>query len=311
MTMGALVAVLLAAMGPAIAAPCPASAALEGPAGITTSIARGLRAHGVAIGTSGACPGRTVRAVLTSAAPDKGYKLHIEDSFGRTSDRVIAESDTAVSLIESWVVDEDADLLTVASTPTAEPATVAVAAAAPAAMAAPLRFYGGVASLVGSDQSISAGAVVGACGHVGRACVGGELDGARDLGLVGDTADAGTTRTSAGALVTAGLPLSRGRFLLMPAVGAGVGWMRTHLAAENAMTPAETASTWGMRAKLSVLTGVSVSSHFMVALELAGLFAPGARANPADDSSSSTSTSTFPPEPKASLRVGLACVVTP
>jgi len=107
-------------------APCPARAALEGNPAVTAPIARGLRAHGVALATEDTCGGRTVRAVVSPAAPAPGYKLHIDAGFGRVSDRVVAEADTAVSLIESWVVEEDADLLAV-TPPRATPGPVVAA----------------------------------------------------------------------------------------------------------------------------------------------------------------------------------------
>jgi hypothetical protein len=289
---------------PAAAVPCPATAALEGPSRVTAPIASALKAHGVAIGTSSACPGRTVRAVVAPATPARGYKLHIEDGFGRTSDRVIAEPGMAVSLIESWAVEEDADLLTVVPPPVAAATSVTVAAPATAA-ASPFYLYGGLNSALGSDHSIWAGGQVGGCDRVGAICVGGKARLLRDTALGGPTADAGASRTSADLLVTAGVPFSHGRLLLMPAVGIGAGWMRTHVSAEGADAPAETANTFGVRGETSLLVGVSLAKHVMVALDLGGTFAPAARPDPATEQ---TGTPSLPGEPKASFQAALGCV---
>lgn len=306
---GAFLAVTLF-VGDVTAAQCPSTATLEGPAALTTPIARGLRAHGVTVGPSNTCVGRTVRAVVTSASPAKGLRLHIEDGFGRTSDRVIAAPEVAVSLIESWVVDDEADLLAVtpkAVTPTSAATIVATAPSAPVA-ATRLRLYGGPASILGSDRSVWGGGVAGGCGQLGRACLGAELAFARDLGLAGETGDAGTTRSLADAFVTAGLPLSSGRFLFLPSIGVGAGWVRTHLSAEGG-DAAVTANTFGLRGKVAVLAGVSLSSHVGLALEVGGLVAPGAR--PAPPEEAMLQTANLPAEPRASLRAGLLCVVTP
>jgi hypothetical protein len=303
-TISAVLSILIANAG----VPCPATAALEGPPTVTAPIARGLRDHGVSVDPSGPCRGRAVRAVVTSAAPAKGFKLHIEDTFGRTSDRAIATPETAVSLIESWVVDEESDLLSVGS-PAADAATpTVVAVAAPVAAASRLRVYGGLGSLVGSDRSIWGGGALGACGQLGAVCVGLELGGARDLGLAGDTSDAGTKRWMADGLVTAGLPLSRGHFLLLPSLGVGGGWVRTHVAAEDASSKALSADTFGWRGKLAVLAGVAFSRQLGLGLEVAGLAAPGARGAPPEESSSQAAN--LPGEPRLSLRVSLGCLVS-
>jgi hypothetical protein len=309
---GMMVAVALTSAAPAAAVPCPATAALEGPPRVTAPIASALKAHGVAIGTTASCPGRTVRAVLTPAAPARGYRLHIEDGFGRTSDRLIAEPGMAVSLIESWAVEEDADLLTVAPPP-APPAaavTAAVTAAAPPVVmaASPFYLHGGVTSALGSDHSIWAGGGVAGCARLGAICVGGKARLMRDTRLGGQTADAGAFRTGADVLVTAGLPLAHGRLLLMPTVGIGAGWLRTFVSAEDVDSPAETANTFGLRGEASVLAGVALAKHVMVALDLGGTFSPGARPEPAMEQ---RFTSNLPGEPKATLLAALSCLWAP
>lgn len=306
--MAAVMTAALMVPGSAGAGPCAPRAALEGAPSLTMPIARELRAHGVALVGDAACAGRTVRAVVTSAAPARGYKLHIDDGFGRSSDRVIAKPETAVSLIESWVVDENADLLTISPGQANVTPTISATATAPVAATA-LRLYAGLATALGTDQSAWGGATLGACAQVGPFCAGAKANVARDLELGGEAAEAGGSRTNADVLAMAGWPLTRGRALVMPALGLGVGWMRTYVPAEDSTTPAQTSNTFGVRASASVLVGIEVSRHIGLALDLGGTFAPTARPTPADESMSSTSS--LPGEPRALFQAALACVVSP
>jgi hypothetical protein len=298
------------AVASASATPCPARAALEGNPALTAPIARGLRARGVALASELACGGRTVRAVVSSAAPARGYKLHIDDGFGRVSDRLVVETETAVSLIESWVVDEDADLLAVTPTPAPAAAAVAVATApspAPPA-AAPFFVFGGPAATFGTDRSVWGAAILGGCGRVGPLCVGARTSVARDLSLAGESADAGTHRTGAELLATASLPLERGRLFALPSVGVGAGWMRTAIDAED-NSPGATVDTFGLRAGVSLLTAVKLSDRVALALDVGATAAPGARP-PSPEDSMSTAPS-LPGEPSATFHVALTCVLHP
>jgi hypothetical protein len=289
------------------ASPCAATTTLEGPADLTTAVARGLEAHGVAIGARGTCPDRTVRARL-AAGPSRGtLSLHIEDGYGRISDRVLADTATAVSLIESWAIDEESDLLRArAPAPVGAPSVAVIAAPAATAAGLPLRLYGGLGSTAGSDRSVWASALLGGCVGVGRACVGGELSGGLDLGLAGDTADPGTTRSGADLLVIGAVPLVRGRWLLMPKAGLGAGWVRTRVLTEDPDAPVEVGNTFGLRAALGALAGFSVSRAMAVALDVGVVAAPQARPSPAEQSRSS-----LPGEPRLAGRATIGCVVTP
>jgi hypothetical protein len=233
--------------------------------------------------------------------------LRIEDSSGRTSDRTLTELGTAVSLIESWTIDEDADLLDAPSPPSpkAPAAAIETGAALPAGAAA-FRVYAGLGGTLGSDRSLSAGGFGGACASVGRACLGGEASGVRDLGLLGDTADSGVSRLGADLMLIAGLPVARGRWLAMPRVGLGIGWLRTHVVSEDPDAPAQTRNALGFRGIVGMLGGVEVSRGIALALDLDAVIAPWAAAAPPDQ----TLISPFPGEPRVSGRAAIACVVT-
>jgi hypothetical protein len=288
---------------------CVASVALEGPTDLTSSIASGLKAHGLSVGTMGTCADRIVRARVRHSAGGT-YELRIEDGSGRTSDRVLTELGTAVSLIESWAVEEDADLLGgPAPQGPGAPTAVVEAATAPNVdrAAAGLHVYGGLGGSLGSDRSLSGGGFAGTCARLGRGCLGAEVWVGRDLGLLGDTSDSGTTRFGADLMVMGALPLTHGLWLLMPRIGVGLGWTRTHVDSEEPDMPAQTRNTLGFRGVLGVLGGISVSRGVALALDLDAVVAPWASPAPADV----TPMSPFPGEPRLSGRAAIACVVTP
>src|SRR5260221_2597261 len=106
---GLLASCLVARSSTATAAgtACPPVAIVEGAAEIVTPVAAVLRRRGLRSTPSGC--GRVVRASLVTRPNLKAYSLHIEDGYGRVSDREIADASTAASLIESWAIDEDAD----------------------------------------------------------------------------------------------------------------------------------------------------------------------------------------------------------
>ena len=129
-----LLALLAAPASPRAGAGCPPTAVVEGAAEIVTPIAAVLRRRGVGPGPSDC--GRVVRASLAARPNLDTYALHIEDGYGRVSDREVADAGTAASLIESWAIDEDADVLAPRVAPVA---TEIITAAAPAPDAPPRR----------------------------------------------------------------------------------------------------------------------------------------------------------------------------
>src|SRR5450432_719370 len=222
----ATIALRLAAPAVTFASPCAKAVVLEGPGSWKEPIARRLEALGVAVGAEGTC--RPVRVRLSSSASPSasGFDLLVEDRFGRTSQRTVSDPGTAVSLIESWAVELDANLPVDGPGASGVPISANVSLAAPDGVAVPvrLRVYGGFAGNLGNDQSIRGGGLAGACLRAGPACVGMELYVARDL------ADA---RAAADLLFTAALPFETEHWLLMPGLGLGPGWTRAQLGAEG------------------------------------------------------------------------------
>jgi hypothetical protein len=309
--MGALMmsVALLAQAEVANAVPCPATAWIDGPPDVTREVSSALRSHGIAVGRPGSCAGqRAVKAKLTPEGSASAYNLHIEDGFGRTSDRVVREPAIAVSLIESWAVDEDADLLTAAAPPATVPAAVAtIAVGTTAAVAPPFHLWGSVESALSSDGALWAGGALSACGRLGPACVGGQLGVLRDTDMRGPTSDGGATRTASHLLVIAALPKTFGRLMLMPSLGAGVGWLRNNIPDEGEGGPV-VVNTVGFRAQAALLTGLALSRRVALALELGVTLAPGARPESNIDQGATVN---VPAEPGSTFHAGVACVISP
>lgn len=297
---------LSASLALAAGEPCKATTALEGPVDLVAPIQRELEQHGVPVGRPGTCHDRSVRARVANGPTRGSFRLHIEDGFGRTSDRVLNDSGTAASLVESWAIEEDADLLTLGPPSSVVASSAGLSSSGAPAAAPAFHLYGGIGSLVGSDHSVWATAVFGGCGRLGAACVGAEISGGSDLGLGGESTDVGMRRSSADVIATGSLPLTSGRWLLMPSVGVGVGWIRSHVAAEGADGPPETGNSVGVRGLVSVLAGAALSKHVGIALDIGATYAPSARPAPGDNSNSN-----LPAEPRWGGRGLIACTVVP
>jgi hypothetical protein len=299
----ATIALRLAAPAVTFASPCAKAVVLEGPGSLKEPIARRLEALGVAVGAEGTC--RPVRVRLSSSASPSasGFDLLVEDRFGRTSQRTVSDPGTAVSLIESWAVELDANLPVDGPGASGVPISANVSLAAPDGVAVPvrLRVYGGFAGNLGNDQSIRGGGLAGACLRAGPACVGMELYVARDL------ADA---RAAADLLFTAALPFETEHWLLMPGLGLGPGWTRAQLGAEGRLNaPGETVDSVGFRGAISVLAGARISPRVVVGLDVGVVVAPGSRAG--WPRAAWGGTSSYPDDPGLYGRAGLVCVVTP
>ena len=248
-------------------APCPPTAVVEGATEMVSPIAAVLRRRGVRSQPS-AC-GRMVRASLSARPGGRTYSLHIEDGYGRVSEREIADAATAASLIESWATDEDADVLAPhtagvgVESVTAEPSPP-LAGASPSWRATIL---GEVASA--SDGTAWYGGALAACGSVGPLCVGGRTEIARDGG--GDSSLTGTfSRVRIGAGALAALPVSLGAFTLIPRVGFGLHSTRSVLSAAPIELSAVDLSL-GAEAGLEVTH--AISGHLSLAAAVGGLYA--------------------------------------
>jgi hypothetical protein len=299
-----LLASCLFASEPATAgAACPPVAIVEGAAEIVTPVAAVLRRRGLRSEPSGC--GRVVRASLVAKPGLDAYGLHIEDGYGRVSDREIADASTAASLIESWAIDEDADVLAPRAAPTAI-ARAAVAPPVPAGGApATLRVTTHGELATATDGSVWYGGVLAACGRVGLMCLGGRARIARDGGGDGGGGLTGTlTRTRIDAGVAVALPLSRGAFTLAPAIGVGLYWTRSTASEIPPEIPVEIVANVVDDFALGVDAGVgvayAVAEHWSIVTELGALFA-----NPVSSRGDGSRWDLVPRPPRGFFHVGL------
>jgi len=279
---------------------CPPVAIVEGAAEIVTPVAAVLRRRGLRSEPSGC--GRVVRASLVARPGVNAYGLHIEDGYGRVSDREIADASTAASLIESWAIDEDADVLA----PRAAPAAIARAPVAPPApmSGAPEAFRvatrGEVATA--TDGSVWYGGALAACGRIGLMCLGGRARIARDGGGDGGGGLTGTlTRTRIDAGAAAALPLSRGAFTLAPAIGVGLYWTRSTVNQVPVEIPVEIlVDDLALGVDAGIGAAYAVGEHWSVVTELGALFA-----NPVSSRGDDPLLDFLPLPPRGFFHVGL------
>jgi len=255
---------------------CPPVAIVEGAAEIVTPVAAVLRRRGLGSEPSGC--GRVVRASLVARPGLNAYGLHIEDGYGRVSDREIADASTAASLIESWAIDEDADVLA----PRAAPAAIARAPLAPAVPVSGASQTFRVATrgevATATDGSVWYGGALAACGRVGLMCLGGRARIARDGGGDGGGGLTGTlTRTRIDVGAAAAFPVSRGAFTLAPAIGVGLSWTRSTANQIPLEIPVDILATVVDDYALGVDAGIGVAyavgEHWAFVTELGALFA--------------------------------------
>jgi hypothetical protein len=255
-------------------AACPPVAVVEGPAVVAAATVAILRRHGVE-STPNTCGGRVVRALLTASADAHTYALRIEDGFGRTNERLAGDAETAASLIETWVLDEDAELLAPRLASTLVPAAAAPTTAADVQALAPVtappvpaaprwRLFGVGELAVGADPAVWFGGSATGCHLAGPLCLGARarIGRAREWE---QPFDATIDQTAVDALAIAALPLRRGRLTLLPLIGVGVGWTR------SVVSRAPVAVSWddrGPRAEAALIIDVGVGAGWSVLAEL-------------------------------------------
>jgi hypothetical protein len=283
---------------------CPPTVVLDGPGELVEPVASTLRSHGVVVGSPTNCAARAVRASLAASPPRESgaLQLHVQDPDGRTSDRVVASPALAASLIESWTVDEDADLLTRAEPARPAPSLTAVAppeAVATTVAASSFAVAATFDSASATDGSIWWGGHLEGCGRLGRVCLGARLGLWRDAALGGPTASGGLSRFATDALLVAAAPLrSSGRFVLTPSLGLGFEWNRTTVPGDEGTQTIVSAR--GPRADTSLAIGAALSRSFDAILVLGATWAP-TRAGAQELDAGGT----FPGEPAVVVHAGI------
>lgn len=201
---------------------CRPVALLEGPAAIMNPTVALLRSHGID-STSSRCEAeRVVRASFTPGAGSSGYALRIRDEYGRTSDRVVRDAETAAALIETWASNEDADLVS--------PLVHAAINRGPGTVVRRIEelrnpswlFSTAFDVAFGTDGSRWYGGAVTICATLHGLCVGGRGRMAHDDGESGTAAELDQVQTSGELLAVVSRPLLLRRFSLFPSWGSAL-----------------------------------------------------------------------------------------
>jgi hypothetical protein len=221
-----LFGVLAAFARQALANICPPSAIVEGPVAITGPVTAILRQHGMGLGPS-ACATAVVHAFISDGADSRVHILRIQDRFGRSTEREFSSAETAASLIESWVFEEDADLIaprpdlalpeTALQTPVVPP---------PPSRGGPLLITSAEISRA-SDDSTWYGASIAGCLTVRVVCVGARGRFGRSTGVADSIVQGDLTRTGLGAMGLVTFALRHGRVFFSPTLGIGAEWVHT------------------------------------------------------------------------------------
>jgi hypothetical protein len=245
-------------------ASCPPAAHLDGARRLVGAVGRLLRAHGVTVDPA-SCSSAAVRVSIEAPPRGAPLTLHIRDRFGRASDREVADVDTAASLIETWALREDESLVAPPALPPAPALVAAPKAVVPAA--APWVVDASIEAAAASDGSVWYGPTLGACGLVGRLCVGGRARVARDAGRGGPPDDHVYTRTDVDVLATVGAELGSGRVTLTPRIGVGAGRASSSRPALPGTTSAPSSASTGPRGEAGAIAALALSRRWSIFFE--------------------------------------------
>jgi hypothetical protein len=266
---GLAVSIVTCPSAPSMGAGCPPVALVDGSAEIARPVSMLLTQHGVGAGPS-SCGARVIHASLTKNAFTQAYSLHIIDGYGRASDRQVADLKDAASLIESWALQEDTDVLL--PPPEAAPlVTAETTAPDPSPSEGPWRLLAAAEISRASDGSTWYGAAATGCVRTVVACVGARGRVAREGDRTVFFAD--LNRTSADLSGVAAAAFSFGRLTVGPMIGAGVRWTRSNVTASPVATAppwAFSADDFGIHAEAAAVVGVGLARRWSVVAEIGG-----------------------------------------
>jgi hypothetical protein len=205
------------------AAACPAAVSLSGDAALVSEVRSVLAGRGV-VTEPGGCPALAVTLERRGGVTVVARPALDEPAAARE----VTDLRTAATVIESWVrTDVEAPLLARRADDGEMPEGLAVIAkTAPGNERPAFELFTLGELSVASDHTSSFGFQAGACGRVGRACLGGR---ARFTNFeAGPGAWASLDRETIDALTDLAVPLRLGPLTAAPGVAAGVGWTHTH-----------------------------------------------------------------------------------
>ena len=218
---GVVVATVVAAVQPAMAAPCAPRAHLDGDAEAVARVSAALTALGIVVEPtpSGSCP-----IVVAAVELDRGGGIAVAVRAGanRSEGRVVSDAALAAEWIDTWIHDDFAP--EVPAPPVSAPGVVATHVDAPPVTSSIVTRFAVDATYVQSfafDGSGGSGLAGGACIKLGALCVGARVA-VSSLDM-----PSGVTRGDLSLIATASWAVALGRMVIAPELGIGAGRMRT------------------------------------------------------------------------------------
>jgi hypothetical protein len=231
------------------------------------SIASQLEQHGVSTQVE-RCRGILAHVLVDEPADRTSITVSIRDGEGKEVHRQIARDEraaaVAASLVESFILGEDTDLLLRPGTPSSSTTT---ASASPGWLGQ-VSLLGGF--LFGSDSSIWYGVQLDGCVHVAWSCLGARariVQDDHDHRISDYGISSNLVRTQWGGSVLMGVPFGDQRWRLLPAFALGV--TRT----ESSLFPSPfrvSVADSDLRGQLSFSASWFLSTSWAVRLDLAG-----------------------------------------
>jgi hypothetical protein len=271
-----------------VEADCPPSVVVTGDASLVTAITAELSRHGIETAVRPGCRAGRARVAKTATA----ILVSVEDPFGRTSEREVDRVDAGAAVIESWLRDDlKASLLAPRGnldTP-APPPPVAIARPAPPSDGpSPHPRWGlGVVGEAGLDEIAGVwwGARAETCLRLGWVCVGG----------LARLANA-NSRREVDVMGSLGVPLRLSAVTVMPALAAGMGWLRVDTGGGMGQQQSHAGGRFGT----SVTTLYPLARYLAIEAVVSADWSPSA--NPSSQNQNDTST---PGEPRVYVRAGI------
>jgi hypothetical protein len=206
--------------------------------------------------------------------------VRVEDAFGRASERVVTEPESAATVIESWMREDlSAPLLATQreaprDIPQASDEETPPEHAPPASAPAPVREKPrgfSVSALadtaVSTDGSLWLGMDANACMRFGMLCTGllGRLS--FDTGTQGASARYDTGRTALDLMLGIDVPWSIGSLRISPGFAMGAGWIHNDEPPEDDEAESDSG---GLRGNVHVALALPITAEFAVELGLHG-----------------------------------------
>lgn len=285
---------VLAPLSPAVAAPCPPAAQIEGDEPLATSIREMLAKRGVGSEVELPCP--AVHATVKETA--SGLTAVVRDESGRERAYELRDPGTAVAVVESWAR-HDLDGANLVARPRPAPSTVEGVRLPSTPERRPFSIAVAAGTGHGSEGSIWSDASVSACARFGNVCAGALARASRDSGEYGDADRYDTKRDAVDLLGTVHAMRHTGRWGWGGGLGFGFGWQNSQT--ERSVAGGDDDESFGgLRLEARAIGSAVLARELQLELTLAAGLSPLAHQDAVRNESAIVAA-----EPRLWLRTGI------